>query len=122
MKRLALAASAVALLLAPAAIADPGRGVDQVTPQRPHRSILVRGAAVSLAPISVRASIGSLVTCDVRNRAQIADLAIGDHVLMKCVAIDGRLVLRRLVIHHVLPPVAARPAEPAPAARRGAAG
>ena len=133
MKHFALAASAVALLLASTAGADTGRGNDQAVQQRPHRSILVRGTAVALSPIAVRASIGSVVTCQVRNRALIADLAIGDHVLMKCVASDGRLVLRRLVIHQLVPPsrgpspevvrpVPARPTSPTPTVVRGAAG
>jgi hypothetical protein len=133
MKRVVLAASAVALLLAPTAGADTGRADNRAVPERPHRAILVRGTALALAPISVRASIGSVVTCEVRNRALIADLAIGDHVLMKCVGMDGQLVLRRLVIHRVVPPsgrpstevvraAPARPASPRPAAVRGAAG
>jgi hypothetical protein len=121
MKRIVLAASALALLVVPAAGADPGRAASQTEHQRRHREVLVRGTAVALSPISVRASIGTVVTCEVRNRALIADLAIGDHVLMKCVAIEGRLVLRRLAIHPAGPP-SGRPTTPTQTAVRGVGG
>ena len=99
MKRIILAAVASAILLAPSALAEDRAPDAAATQQRPHREILVRGVAVAVSPISVRASIGSIVTCAVRNRALVADLEVGDRVLMKCVAVNGRLVLRRLVIH-----------------------
>ncbi len=108
MKRIVLAATALALLVAPTAGADMG-APDPVVEQRPHRELLVRGVVVRVSPISVRASIGSVVTCEVRNRALVAELLVGDRVKMKCIGVEGRWVLRRLVIHQ-----SARAAEPAP--------
>jgi hypothetical protein len=103
MKRIILAAAASALLLVPAAAAEI-RAADTAAKQREQRAILVRGVAVAVSPITVRASIGSIVTCEVRNRALVADLEVGDRVLMKCVARDSRWILRRLVIHPAAQP------------------
>jgi len=107
MKRIVLATTALALLIAPTAGAETG-APGRVVEQRPHREILARGVVVRVSPISVRASIGSVVTCEVRNRALVAGLSVGDRVKMKCIGVDGRWVLRRLVVH---PPATAR--EPA---------
>lgn len=103
MKRIVFT-TALVLLLAPTAGADTGRP-DPAVKQRPHREIVVRGVVVAISPISVRASIGAVVTCEVRNRALVAGLSVGDRVRMKCVAIDGRWVLRRLAINPTAPPV-----------------
>ncbi len=108
MKRIVLAATVLALLVAPTAGADTG-APGPVVEQRPHRELLVRGVVVRVSPISVRASIGSVVTCEVRNRALVAELSVGDRVKMKCIGVEGRWILRRLVIHP-----SAGVAEPAP--------
>lgn len=105
MNRIVLAATAAALLLAPTAGADDGVS-DPIAKQRPHREILVRGVALAVSPISVRASSGSVVTCEVRNRALVATLSVGDRVRMKCVGFDGRWILRRLAINPTKPPEA----------------
>jgi hypothetical protein len=102
MKRIVLAATASALLLAPAAGAAD-RAPDPVAKQRQQREILVRGVVLAVSPVKVRASIGSIVTCQVHNRTLVANLEVGDHVLMKCVARDGRWILRRLAIHPIPP-------------------
>jgi len=98
MKRIVLGATALALLVAPTVGAET-RAPGPVVEQRPHRELLVRGTVVRISPISVRASIGSVVTCEVRNRALVESLSVGDHVKMKCVGVDGRWVLRRLAVH-----------------------
>lgn len=97
MTRIALAVTAMLLLLAPTAGADtrnPGPTADQLR----HREIVVRGTVAVVSPISVRASIGAVVTCVVRNRELVAGVSVGDHVRMKCVTAGGRWVLRRLAI------------------------
>lgn len=104
MKLIVLAATALALLVAPAVGAETG-APDPVVKQRPHRQIVVRGVALAVSPISVRASIGEIVTCEVRNRTLVAGLTVGDRVRMKCVAIDGRWVLRRLAINPAPPQI-----------------
>lgn len=104
MKVIVLAAMALALLVAPTAGADTG-APDPVVKQRPHREILVRGVVIAVSPISVRASIGAIVTCEVRNRKLVEGLSVGDRVKMKCIGIDGRWVLRRLAINPAPPRV-----------------
>jgi hypothetical protein len=97
MTRIALAVTAMLLLLAPTAAADtrnPGAAVDQLR----LREIVVRGTVAVVSPISVRASIGTVVTCVVRNRELVAGVSVGDHVRMKCVSAGGRWILRRLAV------------------------
>lgn len=122
MKRIVLAATALALLLAPTAGADT-RAPTPAAEQTPHRQLLARGLVLRVSPISVRASTGSIVTCHVRNRALVADLSVGDHVKLKCIGIEGRWILRRLVIHPKDPsrePAAERSPERTAVAREGA--
>jgi hypothetical protein len=104
MKRIILAATALVLLLAPAAGADTG-SPDPVVKQRHHHEIVVRGVVLAVSPISVRASIGAIVTCEVRNRQLVKGLVVGDRVRMKCIGIEGRWILRRLAINPGTPPV-----------------
>jgi hypothetical protein len=113
MKRTILAVTALALILTATAGAD-SRTPTPAAEQPLHRELLARGVVLRVAPISVRASSGSIVTCQVRNRALVADLSVGDHVKLKCVGVDGVWLLRRLVIHPVTPsrePAAERQAE-----------
>lgn len=110
MTRIALTATALLLLVAPAAAtADTGPSAVH----RHQRQIVVRGTVLTVSPISVRASIGATVTCVVRNRELVANLVVGDHVRMKCVEVDGRLVLRRLAVNPV-PPTRDATGDPAP--------
>jgi hypothetical protein len=100
MKRIVLAATALLLLVAPAAAtADTGPTIVQ----RHQRQILVRGVVLAVSPVKVRATIGATVTCHVRNRELVAGLVVGDHVRMKCVAGDGEWILRRLAINPASP-------------------
>lgn len=103
MKRTILAVAVLALLLAATAGADT-RTPNPAAAQPPQRELLARGIVLRVAPISVRASSGSVITCQVRNRALVADLSVGDHVKLKCVGVEGSWLLRRLVIHPAAPP------------------
>jgi hypothetical protein len=102
MKRIVLAATASVLLLAPVAGADSGDR-EPVVKQRHHREILVRGTVLAISPIEVRATIGAIVTCEVRNRELVAGLVVGDRVRMKCVGMNGHWILRRLAINPAEP-------------------
>ena len=113
MKRTILAVAVLALLLAATAGADT-RTPNPAAEQPPQRELLARGIVLRVAPISVRASSGSVVTCQVRNRALVADLSVGDHVKLKCIGVEGGWLLRRLVIHPAAPssePTAERTSE-----------
>ena len=108
MKRIVLTATALLLL---ATAATTSASIGPAIAQRHERQILVRGIVVAVSPIKVRASIGATITCEVRDAELVATLVVGDHVRMKCIAVDGRLVLRRLAINPAARPQA-RAAEP----------
>ena len=102
MKRTILAVTALALILAATAGANTRTPTPAVEPP-PPRELLARGVVLRVAPISVRTSSGSIITCQVRNRALVRDLSVGDHVKLKCIGVEGVWLLRRLVIHPTAP-------------------